>query len=73
MSKQDDLVAEALGQVVPINTTAREIELGEAVARHVAARSRVTPPPDPDLEEKLAAMRDTCPTCGRAYDEGAAP
>jgi hypothetical protein len=75
MSDQDDLVAAALGEVVPIGATptARELELGEAVARHVSARPRVERTPDPEVTANLASMSKTCPTCGRAYDEGAAP
>jgi hypothetical protein len=70
---QDDLVAEALGEVIPIGAapTARELELGEAVARHVSNRSVVERTPDPEVAANLASMSKTCPTCGRAYDEGA--
>jgi hypothetical protein len=40
MSEQDDLVADALAEVVPLGDmpTQREIELGQAVARQIAER-----------------------------------
>jgi hypothetical protein len=67
----DDLIAQVLGAVVPIGTTARELELGEAVSRHVAATSRIERSADPEVVASLASMSEACPTCGRAYDKGA--
>ena len=69
-ASQDDLVAQVLGEVVPIGSTAQEQELGAAVARHVSGW-RPQPIADPDVAAELASMADACPTCGRPYDKEA--
>jgi len=67
MSEADD-VAAVLDQVVQLDSSPQEVELGEAVSRAISARSvPARLDRDPEVAARLRALApgEPCPLCGR--------